>query len=67
LTSPTPVPAANAADANSTSDATSAPEEMIPAGNINFQGVDVSQVLEVYAKLSGAPCCAPACPPPRLS
>ncbi len=29
------------------------PEEMIPAGNINFQGVDVSQVLEVYAKLVG--------------
>jgi general secretion pathway protein D len=28
-------------------------EEMIPAGNINFQGVDVSQVLEVYAKLVG--------------
>ena len=26
---------------------------MIPAGNINFQGVDVSQVLEVYAKLVG--------------
>jgi general secretion pathway protein D len=26
-------------------------EEMIPAGNINFQGVDVNQVLEVYAKL----------------
>lgn len=29
------------------------PEEMIPAGNINFQGVDVNQVLEVYAKLVG--------------
>jgi general secretion pathway protein D len=28
-------------------------EEMIPAGNINFQGVDVSQVLEVYAQLVG--------------
>ena len=27
------------------------PEEMIPAGNINFQGVDVSQVLDVYAQL----------------
>ncbi len=26
---------------------------MIPAGNINFQGVDVSQVLEVYSKLVG--------------
>ena len=33
--------------------AASPPEEMIPAGNINFQGVDVSQVLEVYAKLVG--------------
>ena len=29
------------------------PEEMIPAGIINFQGVDVSQVLDVYAKLVG--------------
>jgi general secretion pathway protein D len=28
-------------------------EEMIPAGNIDFQGVDVSQVLDVYAKLVG--------------
>jgi general secretion pathway protein D len=27
------------------------PEETIPAGTINFQGVDVSQVLEVYAQL----------------
>ena len=29
------------------------PEEMIPAGNINFQGVDVNQVLDVYAQLVG--------------
>jgi general secretion pathway protein D len=29
------------------------PEETIPAGNINFQGVDVSEVLKVYAKLVG--------------
>jgi general secretion pathway protein D len=28
-------------------------EEIFPAGNINFQGVDVSQVLDVYAKLVG--------------
>ena len=28
-----------------------AAEEMISAGDINFQGVDVNQVLEVYAKL----------------
>jgi general secretion pathway protein D len=27
------------------------PEEMVPAGTIDFQGVDVSQVLDVYAKL----------------
>jgi general secretion pathway protein D len=26
-------------------------EEMVPAGTIDFQGVDVSQVLDVYAKL----------------
>ena len=53
------VPAAEAAvePADASADATSTnaqpPEEMIPAGNINFQGVDVSQVLEVYAKLVG--------------
>ena len=29
------------------------PEETIPAGTINFQGVDVSQVLEVYSQLVG--------------
>jgi general secretion pathway protein D len=28
-------------------------EEIIPAGNINFQGVDVNQVLEVYSQLVG--------------
>lgn len=33
--------------------AAKSPEEMIPAGNINFQGVDVNQVLDVYAKLVG--------------
>ncbi len=27
------------------------PEEMVPAGTIDFQGVDVNQVLDVYAKL----------------
>jgi len=29
------------------------PEETIPAGTINFQGVDVNQVLDVYAQLVG--------------
>lgn len=29
------------------------PEETIPAGTINFQGVDVDQVLDIYAKLVG--------------
>ena len=42
------VPAAPAAP-----EAAKPPEEMIPAGNINFQGVDVNQVLDVYAKLVG--------------
>ena len=27
------------------------PEDMVPAGTIDFQGVDVNQVLDVYAKL----------------
>jgi len=29
------------------------PEEVIPAGTINFQGVEVSQVLEIYSQLVG--------------
>ena len=33
--------------------ASAQPEEMIPAGMIDFEGVDVSQVLGVYAKLVG--------------
>ncbi len=37
--------------ASTTGTAPAAPEEMIPAKTINFQGVDVSQVLEVYAGL----------------
>jgi general secretion pathway protein D len=61
----TPPAAAAAPDAPSTPSAVTAPavpaataaskppEEMIPAGNINFQGVDVSQVLDVYAQLVG--------------
>ena len=58
-----PVPNTPPANVPSASDAPAAPapapapaappEEMIPAGNINFQGVDVGQVLDVYAKLVG--------------
>jgi len=33
--------------------ATKPPEEMMPIGSINFQGVEVNQVLDVYAKLVG--------------
>jgi general secretion pathway protein D len=36
-----------------TPDSNAPAEETIPAGNINFQGVDVSQVLDVYAQLVG--------------
>jgi len=57
---PNPVPAIPAAattpnpgEASAAPAANEPPEELIPAGNINFQGVDVSQVLEVYAKLVG--------------
>jgi general secretion pathway protein D len=49
-------PAAPAAPSAAPTAAPAAPkpsEEMIPAGNINFQGVDVSQVLDVYAQLVG--------------
>ena len=44
--SPSTVPGATPA-------ATEPPEETIPAGNINFQGVDVSEVLLVYSRLVG--------------
>jgi general secretion pathway protein D len=51
---PTADTTADMSDENADNTSTNAqPEEMIPAGNINFQGVDVSQVLEVYAKLVG--------------
>jgi len=56
---PNPVPAipaaatANPGAADAATAGNETPEEMIPAGNINFQGVDVSQVLEIYAKLVG--------------
>jgi general secretion pathway protein D len=51
VTTPAATPAG--ANAGDTSVNAQPSEEMIPAGNINFQGVDVSQVLEVYAKLVG--------------
>ena len=47
---PAAAPAASAAfEASPAAAASKPPEEVIPAGNINFQGVDVSQVLDVYA------------------
>ena len=51
-------PATSAAAAQSVATASAAlaaaqPEETIPPGTINFQGVDVNQVLEIYAQLVG--------------
>jgi general secretion pathway protein D len=43
-------PAASATDPTATA---APPEEMIPAGTINFQGVDASQVLEIYSQFVG--------------
>ncbi|MFZ0828583.1 MAG: secretin N-terminal domain-containing protein, partial [Verrucomicrobiia bacterium] len=48
-----PAFASSAPDASAAPAGSKPPEEMIPAGNINFQGVDVNQVLDVYAKLVG--------------
>jgi general secretion pathway protein D len=45
--------AAKQAEAQAEPPKSKEPEEMIPAGTINFQGVDVDQVLDVYAKLVG--------------
>ena len=42
------------------------PEEMIPAGNINFQGVDVNQVLDVYAQLVGRTLLRAGLPPAQI-
>ncbi len=47
------LPAQVAGTPNAAATNNAPPEEMIPAGNINFQGVDVSQVLDVYAQLVG--------------
>jgi general secretion pathway protein D len=46
------LPAAPAADANG--------EEIIPAGNINFESADVNQVLDVYSQLVGRTLLRPA-------
>ncbi len=46
----TPAPAP---DAKSPALANASSEEIIPAGTINFQGVDVGQVLDIYAQLVG--------------
>jgi general secretion pathway protein D len=50
---PKPLPSLVTVTPNTASTNNAPPEEMIPAGNINFQGVDVSQVLDVYAQLVG--------------
>ena len=44
-------PAAAPALAPAPAPAPAAPEEMVPAGMIDFEGVDVNQVLKVYADL----------------
>ena len=54
----TSAPATSATPAQSVATASAAlaaaqPEETIPPGTINFQGVDVNQVLEIYAQLVG--------------
>ena len=41
------------ADAGAKALAAAEPEEVIPAGTINFQGVDLNQVLKIYAQLVG--------------
>ncbi|HUA38886.1 MAG TPA: secretin N-terminal domain-containing protein [Candidatus Sulfopaludibacter sp.] len=46
----TPAASQTVAPATATS---AAAQEMVPAGDINFQGVDVDQVLDVYARYVG--------------
>ncbi|MGO9535951.1 MAG: secretin N-terminal domain-containing protein [Limisphaerales bacterium] len=59
-------PAASNAAPTAAPAATKIPEEMIPAGNINFQGVDVSQVLDVYAQLVGRTVLRAGLPPAQI-
>jgi general secretion pathway protein D len=41
-------------------------EEMIPAGDINFQGVDLDQVLDVYARYVGRTLLRAGLPPAKI-
>jgi general secretion pathway protein D len=50
---PVAVPAPATAGANSATTSASSEEETIPAGMIDFEGVDVGEVLKVYSKLVG--------------
>jgi general secretion pathway protein D len=63
---PSAAPPAAAAFVPAAPGASKPPEEMIPAGNINFQGVDVSQVLDVYAQLVGRTMLRAGLPPAQI-
>ena len=41
-------------------------EEMVPAGDINFQGVDLDQVLDVYARYVGRTLLRADLPPKKI-
>jgi general secretion pathway protein D len=41
-------------------------EEMVPAGDINFQGVDLDQVLDVYARYVGRTLLRAGLPPAKI-
>jgi general secretion pathway protein D len=47
-------------------EATGPKEEMIPAGDINFQGVDLDQVLDVYARYVGRTLLRAGLPPAKI-
>jgi general secretion pathway protein D len=53
-------------DASATPAAPKPSEEMLPVGSINFQGVDVSQVLDVYARLVGRTMLRAGLPPAQI-
>jgi len=60
-TNPPAALAAAPADAPAAKSAVAAPpEEVIPAGTINFQSADVNQVLDIYAQLVGRTLLRPA-------
>ena len=62
----TPVSAGQVVQPSAPSQKNLADNEMIPTGLINFEGVDVNQVLEVYAQMTGRTLLHGSLPPAQI-